>query len=110
LSPTKFWLAATTPHRGPARTDEELPARGRTRDDRCEPRAPSWRICIVANTFRLGARVNLDVLNAQMQLYNAKRDLAKARNDVMAGVFKLRQAAGTLGPEDVLKADQLLAR
>jgi outer membrane protein len=60
--------------------------------------------------YRVGMRVNLDVLNAQMQLYSAKRDLANARNDVVAGAFKLRQAAGTLGPEDVLMADRLLAK
>jgi outer membrane protein len=60
--------------------------------------------------YKVGVRVNLDVLNAQTQLYNAKRDLAKARNDVVVAAFRLRQAAGTLGPEDVQKADRLLAK
>jgi outer membrane protein len=60
--------------------------------------------------YKVGVRVNLDVLNAQTQLYSAKRDLAKARNDVVLAALRLRQAAGTLGPEDVMKADRLLAK
>ncbi|WP_280150970.1 TolC family outer membrane protein [Piscinibacter sp. XHJ-5] len=60
--------------------------------------------------YRVGVRVNLDVLNAQTQLFNARRDLAKARNDVLVNSLRLRQAAGTLSAEDVLKVNQLLAK
>jgi outer membrane protein len=60
--------------------------------------------------YRVGVRVNLDVLNAQTQLFNAKRDLAKARNDALVNALRLRQAAGTLSAEDVQKVDQLLAK
>jgi len=60
--------------------------------------------------YRVGVRVNLDVLNAQTQLFNAQRDLARARNDVMVNSLKLRQAAGVLKPDDVLTVNQLLAR
>jgi outer membrane protein len=55
-------------------------------------------------------RVNLDVLNAQTQLYTTKRDLAKARYDVLVGGLRLRQAAGVLKPDDVASVNQLLAR
>jgi outer membrane protein len=51
--------------------------------------------------YRVGVRVNLDVLNAQTQLYTAQRDLARARYDVLLNNLKLRQAAGRLTPEDV---------
>jgi outer membrane protein len=60
--------------------------------------------------YRVGVRVNLDVLNAQTQLFNATRDLAKARNDVLMNSLRLRQAAGTLSADDVLKVNQLLAK
>jgi outer membrane protein len=60
--------------------------------------------------YKVGVRVNLDVLNAQTQLYQAQRDLAKARYDVVVNQLKLRQAAGVLQPQDVTAADALLAR
>jgi outer membrane protein len=60
--------------------------------------------------YKVGVRVNLDVLNAQTQLFNARRDLAKARYDVLVNGLKLRQAAGQLKPEDVTGVNQLLAK
>ena len=55
-------------------------------------------------------RVNLDVLNAQRELFATQRDLAKARYDVVVGGLKLRQAAGQLAPPDVQAVNQLLAK
>ncbi|HUG21969.1 TolC family outer membrane protein [Piscinibacter sp.] len=60
--------------------------------------------------YKVGVRVNLDVLNAQTQLFNARRDLARARYDVLVNSLRLRQAAGTLMPDDVLQVNQLLAK
>ena len=60
--------------------------------------------------YKVGVRVNLDVLNAQTQLYQAQRDLAKARYDVIFNGLKLRQASGLLLPQDVNAVDALLAR
>ena len=60
--------------------------------------------------YRVGVRVNLDVLNAQSQLYDTRRDLSKARYDVIVNSLKLRQAAGQLQPQDVRSIDALLAR
>jgi outer membrane protein len=48
--------------------------------------------------YKVGVRVNLDVLNAQSQLFATQRDLAKARYDVLMGGLRLRQAAGQLAP------------
>ena len=59
--------------------------------------------------YRVGVRINIDVLNAQSQLYQTKRDLAQARYNVLLGTLKLRQAAGTLGLEDVQRINSLLA-
>jgi outer membrane protein len=60
--------------------------------------------------YKVGVRVNLDVLNAQTQLFQTQRDLAKARYDVIVAGLKLRQAAGVLKPDDILAVDALLAR
>ena len=60
--------------------------------------------------YKVGVRVNLDVLNAQTQLFSTRRDLAKARYDVLVGSLRLRQASGQLKPEDVTALNQLLAR
>ena len=59
---------------------------------------------------RVGVRVNLDVLNAQTQLFQTQRDLAKARYDVLVGSLRLRQASGQLAPTDVDAINRLLAK
>jgi outer membrane protein len=58
----------------------------------------------------VGVRVNLDVLNAQTQLYTTQRDLAKARYDVVVNSLRLRQASGQLRPEDLSAVNSLLVR
>jgi outer membrane protein len=60
--------------------------------------------------YQVGVRINIDVLNSQSQLFQTKRDLAKARYDVLLGDLKLRQANGTLTPEDLQKINALLAK
>jgi outer membrane protein len=60
--------------------------------------------------YQVGVRINIDVLNAQSQLFQTKRDLAKARYDVLLGGLKLRQANGTLTAEDLAPVNALLAK
>jgi protease secretion system outer membrane protein len=43
-----------------------------------------------------GVRINLDLLNAQQQLYTSQRDLAQARYMYLLGLLRMRAAAGTL--------------
>jgi outer membrane protein len=59
--------------------------------------------------YSVGVNINIDVLNSQSQLYQTKRDLAKARYDVLVGNLKLRQATGTLTPADLQPINALLA-
>ncbi|MDP1692907.1 MAG: TolC family outer membrane protein [Burkholderiaceae bacterium] len=59
--------------------------------------------------YRVGVRVNLDVLNAQTQLFTTQRDLSKARYDVLLGGLRLRQAAGTLQAADINAVNSLLS-
>ncbi len=58
--------------------------------------------------YQVGVRINIDVLNAQSQLYQTKAQLAKARYDVLVGSLRLRQAAGVLRPEDLQPINALL--
>jgi outer membrane protein len=60
--------------------------------------------------YQVGVRINIDVLNAQSQLYQTKRDLAQARYNVLLGELRLRQAAGTLRSEDLQSVEALLQR
>ncbi len=60
--------------------------------------------------YRVGVRVNLDVLNAQTQLFSTQRDLAKARYDVLVNGLRLRQAAGVLSPQDLDAVNALLKK
>jgi outer membrane protein len=60
--------------------------------------------------YQVGVRINIDVLNAQSQLFQTKRDLAQARYNVLLGHLRLRQANGTLQPEDLARLNTLLAR
>lgn len=52
--------------------------------------------------------MNIDVLNAEQQLYSAQRDLAKARYDTLLQGLKLKAAAGALSEDDVLTVNALL--
>jgi len=60
--------------------------------------------------YQVGVRINIDVLNSQSQLYQTKRDLSKARYDVLVGGLKLRQANGSLKTDDLQGVNALLAK
>jgi outer membrane protein len=60
--------------------------------------------------YQVGVRINIDVLNAQSQLFQTKRDLAVARYNVLVGTLRLKQAGGVLKAEDLAAIDALLAK
>ena len=60
--------------------------------------------------YQVGVRINIDVLNSQSQLFQTKRDLAQARYNVLLGGLRLRQANGTLSPEDLQLINTLLVK
>ncbi|NTV86856.1 MAG: TolC family outer membrane protein [Burkholderiaceae bacterium] len=60
--------------------------------------------------YQVGVRINLDVLNAQAALFVARRDLDLTRYNVLLNSLKLRQAAGTLKPEDLEQINALLVK
>ena len=70
----------------------------------------SSRTALEANQlgYEVGVRINIDVLNAQSQLYQTERDLARARYQLVTSRLRLRQAAGVLGDGDIQATNALL--
>jgi outer membrane protein len=56
----------------------------------------------------VGVRTNLDVLNAQQQLYATRRDLYQAQYNYLLSQLRLKAAVGTLGEEDLNKVNLAL--
>jgi len=59
--------------------------------------------------YELGVRINVDVLNAQQQLFETRRALLRARYDTLMAGLRLKAASGVLGEADVEAVNQLLA-
>jgi outer membrane protein len=51
--------------------------------------------------FEVGTRTIVDVLVAQRELFRARRDYAQTRYDYILDTLRLKQAAGTLAPDDL---------
>lgn len=60
--------------------------------------------------YKVGVRINKDVLDAQTALTSTQKDLYKARYDVIVGSIKLKQASGTLKADDLVDLNKLIAR
>ena len=58
----------------------------------------------------VGVRTNVDVLNAQQQLFQAQRDLQQARYATILSQLRLKSAAGRLVEEDLAEVNRMLAR
>ena len=59
--------------------------------------------------YQVGVRINIDVLNAQKQLFSTQKDLAKARYDTIISGLRLKSSAGTLNEADLAPLNDLLA-
>jgi outer membrane protein len=51
--------------------------------------------------YKIGTRINIDVLNAEQQLFAAMRDLSKARVETFMQGLRLKASIGTLNEADV---------
>lgn len=58
--------------------------------------------------YEVGVRINIDVLNAQQQLFSTRRDLARARYDTILNGLRLEAAIGTLTEDDLVSINTLL--
>jgi outer membrane protein len=59
--------------------------------------------------YEVGVRINIDVLNAQQQLYQTRRDLALARYTLITSRLKLQAAGGILSEQDLERVNAVLA-
>ena len=57
----------------------------------------------------VGVRTNLDVLNTQQNVYQARHDLAQAYFNYLLGVLRLEAAVGTLDEQDLADINRRLA-
>jgi len=53
--------------------------------------------------YEVGTRNVVDVLNAQNTLFSAERDYANSRYDYILNMMRLKEQAGLLSPEDVIR-------
>lgn len=58
--------------------------------------------------YQVGVRINIDVLNAQQQLFSTRRDLARARYDVLLNGLRLQSTTGSLSEEEIRRVSALL--
>ena len=58
--------------------------------------------------YEVGVRINIDVLNAQQQVFSTLRDLSRARYDTILNGLRLKSAAGTLSDSDVEEINRSL--
>ena len=57
--------------------------------------------------YEVGVRINIDVLNAEQQVYATVSSLAKARFDTLLAQLKLKAAVGTLSETDLEQINPL---
>jgi len=58
--------------------------------------------------YEVGVRINIDVLNAQQQVFSTQRDLLVALYGTIMNHLKLKAAAGTLREEDLEEVNRAL--
>jgi outer membrane protein len=58
--------------------------------------------------YEVGVRINIDVLNAQSQLFDTRQKLAKARLDTLIAQLRLKAAIGSLSEDDLAALNALL--
>ena len=60
--------------------------------------------------YEVGTRNIIDVLDSQRKLYSAQRDYLTARYDFIVNTLKLKQAAGTLSPQDLIDLNKWISQ
>lgn len=60
--------------------------------------------------YEVGVRINIDVLNAEQQVFSTRRDLTMARHNAIINALKLKYAAGILNDSDIQQINALLER
>jgi outer membrane protein TolC len=63
----------------------------------------------VGRSYQAGVRTTVDVLNAEQQLAEARRNLAQTRLTTLLALLKLRSLGGLIGEADIEQLDAYLA-
>ncbi|MDR0234274.1 MAG: TolC family outer membrane protein [Zoogloeaceae bacterium] len=58
--------------------------------------------------YEIGVRINIDVLNAEQQVFTTRRDLTRARHETLLARLRLKNAVGTLSEQDLAEVNALL--
>jgi len=58
--------------------------------------------------YEVGVRINIDVLNAQQQVFSTQRDLALARYNTINSQLRLKSSAGSLAENDLEDVNRAL--
>ncbi|KWR90175.1 TolC family outer membrane protein [Cupriavidus sp. IDO] len=58
--------------------------------------------------YDVGVRINIDVLNAEAQLFQTRANLAKARYDTIMNGLRLKASTGVLQEDDIVQINTLL--
>ncbi len=58
--------------------------------------------------FKAGTRTTLDILNAQQQVFQSRRDLSRAKYEYLMSKLQLRASAGVLAEEDIVMVNSWL--
>ena len=61
-------------------------------------------------SYDVGLRTSVDVLNAQQQLFSAKRDLLQARYGYLVNIIRLKTTSGVVAESDLLDINQQLVQ
>ncbi|MCL2075313.1 MAG: TolC family outer membrane protein [Betaproteobacteria bacterium] len=57
--------------------------------------------------YEIGVRINIDVLNAEQQVFTTRRDLARAKHETLLAQLRLKNATGTLDEQDLAEINAL---
>lgn len=73
-------------------------------------RSSQSQLASTTKSFKLGIRTNVDVLNAQQQVFTAKRELLQTQYSYLLGLLKLKYNTGILSEEDLDEVNQWLVQ
>lgn len=71
-------------------------------------RSTQSQLTSTTKSFKLGIRTNVDVLNAQQQVFNAKRELLQTHYTYLLGLLKLKYTSGLLSEDDLDEVNKWL--
>ena len=71
-------------------------------------RSSESAVAAIEAGFQVGTRTSVDVLNAQRNLFRAKRDFSAARYQYIVDVLRLKLAAGVLSEDDLTHVNSWL--